>query len=227
MPPKKTPENIKSMFNALAPKYDFFNEIISFGLHRIIKKLAIKELDIKKGYKVLDLCTGTGDVAGLVKQMHPDSDVFGVDFSQKMLSIASSEYPDIDFSLQDCCDLHFDNNYFDVATMTFGLRNIENYDKALSEVHRILKECGVFMHLDFGKSSEFFDNFFKAVIKFLVMPFVKDKNTWNYLLQSKEAFFSPDELIKIVEDKGFILIKKKGFLFGVISAQYFRVHCKL
>jgi len=227
MPPEKTPENIKSMFNALASEYDFFNRIISFGLHRIIKKLSIKELDIKKGHKVLDLCTGTGDVARLVKQMHPDSDVFGVDFSQKMLSIASSKYPDIDFSLQDCCDLSFDNNYFDVATMTFELRNIENYDKALSEVHRILKECGVFMHLDFGKSSEFFDIFFKAVIKFLVMPFVKDKNTWTYLLQSKEAFFSPDELIKIAEDKGFELIKKKDFLFGVISAQYFRIHGKL
>lgn len=156
MQPKKTPENIKSMFSSLAPRYDFFNNIISFGLHRVIKKLVIKELDIKRGYIILDLCTGTGDAAGIIKQKYPDSIVFAVDFSEKMLPIAASKYSDINFSQQDCCDLHFKDNYFDVATISFGLRNIENSNKALDEVHRVLKECGIFMHLDFGKSQSFF-----------------------------------------------------------------------
>jgi len=223
MNPDKVPENIKSMFNNLAQRYDFFNSIISFGLHKIIKKLAVNELNMKQGSKILDLCTGTGDIAGLIKQRFPDSNVFAVDFSGKMLSIAVSKYPDIGLSLQDCRDLSFEDNCFDTVTISFGLRNIENYNKVLYEAHRVLKKDGVFMHLDFGESPEFLNTLFRLIIKLLVIPFVKDKGTWAYLIQSKETFFTPDRLIEIVEDKGFKLIKKKDFLFGVISAQYFNV----
>lgn len=218
MPVSKNPQKIKEMFNTIADSYDFNNNLISLGIHRVVKYISLKSLDIKKDSKVLDECTGTGDFAKFILQICPSAKVTGIDFSDNMLSIAKKRVPDADFILSDCTSLPFEDNSFDIVTMGFGLRNIEDYNKAIQETQRVLKPQGEFLQLDFGQK-----NFFSKIFDIIVPPLIKlfyGKNLpYNYLLQSKKEFPEPEELIRIFESNGFKLKCRKDFLFGVISAQ--------
>ena len=217
----KSPEIIQKMFNSIAKRYDFNNNLISLGMHKKIKELSLKNLTIKENSKILDLCTGTGDIALYLKKKSPSSDITAIDFSYEMLSVAKSKNKkaDIKFLQADCTSLPFDDNSFDLCTISFGLRNIENQDAAIKEIYRVLKKDGIFMHLDFGKSSNFADKFFDLLTPILVKIFYKNSIPYNYLIESKKTFKSPCELIKTFENYNFKFERKQDFLFGIISSQ--------
>ncbi len=217
----KNPEKIKKMFNEIAVKYDFMNKIISLGLHKYVKYLSIKRLKITQNAKVLDLCTGTGDIAGFIKKIQPTAEITAVDFSENMLNIARKKVENVNFIQADCTELPLDNDSFDICTISFGLRNIENRTKAVSEIYRVLKKKGIFMHLDFGRSNFLFENLFNLIIPKLVKIFYKNAIPYEYLVKSKQTFPAPKELISEFEKSGFLLIKKSDFLFGIISSQIF------
>ena len=122
----KNPEKIKKLFNEISSYYDNMNNIISFGLHKVIKTSAIKLLDIKKNSIILDLCCGTGDITKIVNKYFKSSKVIGVDSSNKMLEKAKIKNPDNLFIEADCTCLPFKDNEFDYVVISFGLRNIEN-----------------------------------------------------------------------------------------------------
>ena len=214
----KTPENIRMMFNVIAEKYDFMNELISLGQHRIVKRKSLKMLDIRPHSKVLDACCGTGDLGVLIKKEEPLADITGIDFSEKMLSIARNRIESINFIQKDITDLDFPDNSFDFVVMGFGLRNVVNPEKALYELYRVLKPGGEFLHLDFGKKN-FFGNFFDFEVPLLAKIFNSNSEAYDYLIKSKKNFPSPDELIKDFEKCGFKFKLRKDFVFGVISAQ--------
>ena len=125
----KTPENIRSLFNEIAGKYDFMNNLISFGLHKSIKEKSVKLLDLKPHSKVLDACCGTGDIIEIIKKIQPLAEVTGLDFSGKMLEIAGKRIENINFVQSDVTKLDFPDNNFDFVTMAFGHRNIQNPEK--------------------------------------------------------------------------------------------------
>lgn len=210
----KNPEKIKEMFNKIANVYDFNNKIISFGLHKKIKKLAIEIYPFSG--TCLDLCTGTGDIAGFLSSY---CEVIGVDFSKNMLEIARKKHPKIKFLEEDCTNLSFENNSFDNITISFGLRNIENYDLALDEIYRILKPKGKFLHLDFCKNNPLADIFYDFLIPKLVKIFYKDNVPYEYLIKSKQLFFDEKNLIELFKKHNLKLIKQKKFLFGTIACQ--------
>jgi len=216
----KNPEKIRNMFNLIAEKYDFNNNLISLGLHGFVKYLSVKNLDIKNNAMVLDECTGTGDFAKLILKKNPTASITGVDFSEEMLKIAEKKVPQVKFIKADCTNLPFKNENFDTITMGFGLRNIEDYSRAIDESFRVLKSGGEFLHLDFGQK-----NFPSKIFDFLVPPLVRifyGKNLpYEYLLQSKREFPAPEELIEIFEQHGFNLKRRTDYLFGVISMQIF------
>lgn len=214
----KTSENIQNLFNAVAAKYDFMNNIISLGLHKVVKKECVAELDIKAHDRVLDACCGTGDFAYFIKQKEPMAFVSGVDFSQNMLNLAKKRMPDTDFQIMDVTNLDFTDNTFDFVTMGFGLRNIANPEKALLEVYRVLKPGGKFLHLDFGHKN-IFNKFFDYAVPFAASVFYGNSNPYKYLIKSKKEFPEPDELIKDFEKIGFKFVKRKDFVFSAISAQ--------
>ncbi|MBQ3311343.1 ubiquinone/menaquinone biosynthesis methyltransferase [bacterium] len=211
----KNPKNIQKMFDNISSIYDITNNIISLGLHKYIKKIAIKSCGDIKG-KVLDLCTGTGDIASL---LNDKCDVTGLDFSTKMLEIALKKYPNIPFVEGDCTNLPFEDNSFDAVTISFGLRNIENYHLALDEIFRILKPDGYFFHLDFGKSNILINSIFKYITLFATSFLYKNNNAYKYLINSKEKFFNKNELISIFERHNLKLVKEKSFILGIISFQ--------
>jgi len=227
----KEPEFIKKLFNSISSDYDKLNDIMSFGLHRRIKRDVIKVVrgqeskraSFDQQFFCLDLCCGTGDLAGILKKEFPKAKIIGIDFSPEMLKIACKKHPDIEFIETDCTNLPFENESFDLCTISFGLRNIEDMDKALKEIYRVLKKGGVFANLDLGKPNKFFNFFLKPYIYFWIVLMGKvfhgDKTPYKYLAQSNETFPAQDELVEIYKKIGFSNIKTKTYLFGQLAAQ--------
>ena len=209
---------IKKMFDKIAIKYDFINNLISFGTHYCVKRKVISDLNIEPNSKVLDLCCGTGDLGKIIKKIQPSCDVVGVDFSSQMIEIARKNNPNITYWEMDATSLSFEKNSFDYVVMGFGLRNIEQKNKALDEVHRILKTNGNFLHLDFGVSS-IFNNLYDAFVLFLSKIFIKDIKPLKYLILSKKRFLTPEELIDLFKFNKLYCIKKRDLCLKMISYQ--------
>lgn len=214
----KSPQKIQIMFNIIANRYDFFNNLMSLSTQRYIKYKSIKNLNIKPHDKIIDLCCGTGDLSIIIKQIEPQADVTGIDFSDKMLEIAKQKSQNIQYLQGDVTALPYPDNTFDCAVMGFGLRNIQNAEKAVEEAYRILKPGGCFMHLDFGKKN-LISKVFDITIPVLTKLFTENYSAYTYLIKSKQIFPEPEDLIKDFESKGFKLKKRQDFLFGVISMQ--------
>lgn len=221
----KNADTIQNMFNELAPKYDRMNTLISFCLHKFVKQKSVNLIPIPLQSKCLDLCCGTGDIADMLAQKNNVENVLGLDFSTKMLEIANHKKHSkkITFQEGDCTNIPFQNDTFDICTMAFGLRNIKDYQKSITEIYRILKKDGYFLHLDIFKGNKFINWIFDKTASLLAFIFSKNPNSYKYLIDSKNDFFSPDELITEVEKLGFCCTKKRTWLFGMISAQ---LYCK-
>lgn len=214
----KTPETIRTMFNMIADKYDFVNNAMSFGTQNCVKNQSIKLLEIPHHAKVIDLCCGTGDLSKIVKKQSPTALVTGIDFSDRMISIAKTRVQEVEFLQGDVTNLPYSDESFDFAIMGFGLRNILNAEKAIEEVYRILKSGGYFLHLDFGKKN-FASKIYDLLTPILIRLFTENREAYSYLIKSKREFPTPDDLIKDFESKGFKFVQRKDFLCGVISAQ--------
>lgn len=214
----KSPGNIQKMFNTIAEKYDFMNNVISLGTHQSVKFKSVKNLDIHPHDSVLDICCGTGDLSRSLKKIQPLACVTGIDFSEKMLEIAKSKSKDIKFIQGDAVSLPFEDNHFDFVTMGFGLRNISQPEKAVEEAYRVLRPGGRFLHLDFGEKS-FTNKIFDIGVPLMTKIFYGGNVSYDYLVESKKVFPTPDELIKDFESKGFKLVKRKDYILGAISCQ--------
>lgn len=221
----KNPETIKNLFNNLAKRYDFFNRVISLGMQTRVKKKSLKLLNIEDGSNVLDICTGTGDLAFFINKINPNLNITGIDFSEKMLEIARAKQKDyqnnMKFFLADGRELPFEDNTFDIVTIGFGLRNIENYERVISEIHRVLKPKGQILNLDFSCDKSFANSVFDLLTS-LFTSFTSKKSSFKYLIESKKEFLSSTDLINLFRRKGFIFLKRKYFAFEVISAEVFR-----
>lgn len=216
--PDKSPAVIHTMFNMISREYDFLNNLMSFGIHNAIKLKCVQSLDIKPHANVIDLCCGTGDIARLIKKVQPNAIVTGIDFSENMLEIAKNKSEGIQYFQGDVTNLPYPDETFDIVTMGFGLRNINNAEKAVEEVYRILKPNGLFLHLDFGEKN-ILSRIFDMVIPIAIRLFTENTLSYKYLIESKKAFPIPSDLIKDFESKGFKLNKRLDFISGVISAQ--------
>lgn len=216
---------IKELFNNLAQNYDRNNNVISFGLHNLIKKDIVKKIKIKKNSTILDLCTGTGDIIDYILKQNTIKKIIGIDFSFQMLKIARKRFKNsnnVKLINANATELPFCNGTFDYVTISFGFRNIKHKIKALKEIKRVLKPNGLFMHLDFGKSNWLVDLVFKFVVNFVLKIFYKKNAPYKYLLKSKENFYSPAELVELFQAREFILEKRVDYLFGIISLQIYK-----
>lgn len=221
----KSPEKIQQLFNKLSGDYDKLNDIMSFGLHWGVKKDAIKRVKDKltSPKKILDLCTGTGDLAGILYKEFPQSNVVGVDFSQNMLNVARKKYPNIEFLSCDCSQLPFEGEQYDLCVISFGLRNTEDIKKVLGEIYRVMKPGGYFVNIDLGKPNRFFNFFLKPYmyiwVSLLGKIFHGDETPYKYLAESNEDFPSPEKLIEMYKEVGFLGAENKNYLFGQVASQ--------
>jgi demethylmenaquinone methyltransferase/2-methoxy-6-polyprenyl-1,4-benzoquinol methylase len=216
-------------FNGLAPKYDRLNEVLSLGQHQRIKRSAIRRLNIHAGAKILDVCTGSGDTAMMMAKAHPEAHVIGVDVSEKMLEIARQKtqgLANVEFRLADAMHLPFEQGCFDVALISFGLRNLEDLKFGLLEMKRVTREGGVVSNLDLGQPPKGFlewvhQVYFRTFVPWLGKTFFHrgEFNSFAYLPTSGKYFPSQQELAEIFKELGFCRVARHDFMLGSISQQ--------
>ena len=222
----KSVQKIKNIFDEISSYYDIINNFISLWSHLLIKYISVKMLDIPHKSNILDLCCGTGDFTKIFSKFYSDVKIIGLDSSIEMIKLAKIKNPKGSFVVGDSMALPFKNAEFDIITMGFGLRNIQDRKRALSESYRVLKNGGEFLHLDFGIHN-IFSKIFDVLVLFVVKLLGKNKEAYLYLIESKKEFPEPDELIKEFEKIGFRFVKRRDFMFGVISAQIYQKYIEI
>lgn len=220
---------VRENFNRIAEKYDRFNDWNSFLLHRLWKNRLVKEVEknLDSHLKVMDLCCGTGDISVRLENSPSVDHVTCVDFSENMLEIAKTrlqkkaEEGRVDFQVGDATKLkNFKNSQFDAVSIGFGLRNVDDLPKAISEIHRILKPGGLFLNLDVGKvknplirwAADFY--FFKIVPILGYILWGGKNEMFDYLPVSSLSYPSQEKLKSILEENGFRDVRFQNFVFG-------------
>ena len=220
----KTSKNVKNIFNNVSYRYDFLNNLFSFGLHRLWKRKLITLANPNKGEIWADLCCGTGDIAFLLdNKVSPHGKVVGIDNAKSILNIAkrksnSRKNDSIIWEKKDIFDINTENK-FDGICMSYGLRNLNNIHKGLTKVYEILKKDGKAVFLDFNHSrgKSFTDKFQKFYLRHIVVPIssiFKLKKEYSYIEKSINDFPCGEELIEISNRIGFKKIQFKTIFFG-------------
>jgi demethylmenaquinone methyltransferase/2-methoxy-6-polyprenyl-1,4-benzoquinol methylase len=205
---------VRALFDRIAPVYDRLNDWLSLGQHRIWKRMALKWSEAKAGDIALDLCCGSGDLAQLLgRQVGTTGKVYGVDFSAAQLAIAqqrlaesSSSFP-IRWVEADVLNLPFRDNYFDSATMGYGLRNVTDIPRCLRELHRVLKSGAKAAILDFNRpQQQFLHDFQQWYLETIVVPRAQAyglTEEYAYLAPSLERFPTGREQVQLAREAGF------------------------
>jgi ubiquinone/menaquinone biosynthesis methyltransferase len=201
-------ENIRNIFNSIAPVYDELNDKLSFGQHRVWKQMTVKWSQAKPGDTCIDLCCGSGDLSlRLARRIGKTGKVYGVDFSTELLAVAKqrakNQYPQppITWIEADVLNLPFDDNYFDAATMGYGLRNVTDIPRCLQELHRVLKPGAKAAILDFHRpENPYMRTFQQWYLNNLVVPTATQmglKDEYAYISPSLDRFPSGREQIAL------------------------------
>jgi demethylmenaquinone methyltransferase/2-methoxy-6-polyprenyl-1,4-benzoquinol methylase len=221
-------ENIQQMFGAIAPRYDFLNHLLSFGIDRRWRTKAVRLLKYHDGSRILDVATGTGDVALEIARSTPASvRITGADFCPEMVElgkskVAASIYAErIDFRVAPCEDLPFPDNTFDSVTIAFGIRNVVDRQLGLAELWRVLRPGGRMIILEFSTPRS---HFFKQLYEFYfrrLLPVIgglfSRYHAYKYLPDSVMEFPSSEEFSRMIAAAGFRNIHIRELTFGIAT----------
>lgn len=221
-------EKIQVMFGSIAPRYDFLNRLLSFGIDRRWRKKAVRLIKYREGSRILDVATGTGDVALEIARTTPASvRITGADFCKEMVDlgqakVGASPYAGrIDFKVAPCEDLPFPDNTFDSITIAFGIRNVVDRKLGLAEMWRVLRPGGRLIILEFSTPRS---QFFKQIYYFYfrrLLPVIgglfSRYNAYKYLPDSVLEFPSHEEFSAMVTDAGFRSIHIHPLTFGIAT----------
>ncbi|MEO1621965.1 MAG: bifunctional demethylmenaquinone methyltransferase/2-methoxy-6-polyprenyl-1,4-benzoquinol methylase UbiE [Cyanobacteria bacterium J06632_3] len=205
-------EQIRQLFNRIAPQYDQMNQDMSFGLHRVWKQMAIRWSGAAAGMTCLDVCCGSGDLALLLaRQVGPTGHVVGADFAPQQLSIAAQRSPHLQARLRwveaDALNLPFEDSYFEAATMAYGLRNLTDISKGLSELCRVLQPGATAAILDFHTpSNPWVTQFQQWYLDTIVVPTAERlglSEEYAYIGPSVERFPLGPEQVELAKAAGF------------------------
>lgn len=221
-------QQVAGMFDKIAFKYDFLNRFLSAGIDVRWRKKAINELRTLQPINVLDVATGTGDVAILTYNMLKPEKITGIDISAGMLEVGRKKIEKL--SLQDYITLVkgdsetilFDNDHFDAITVAFGVRNFENLEKGLGEMLRVLKPGGKLVVLEFSRPKQFLFKGFYNLYMQTIAPgfgqlFAKNKEAYKYLNDSVQHFPEGQSFVEILKTVGFRETYSKKLTMGICT----------
>ena len=188
---------IKSMFNNIAHRYDLLNNILSLGTHWLWKRKLVALIREEKPKSLLDGATGTGDIANLCYQFCLN--VTGIDISQNMLNVAKARYPHIEFKSDNLCNLDIKENSYDVSTVSFGVRNVEDLPGCFSELSRVTRKKSFILEFGTPQNQLFKKIYFKVMRLFIpiIGSLLSNKGAYEYLIESSEKFPSADKFLDI------------------------------
>ena len=222
----KDPVKIQTMFSTIAHRYDLLNRVLSLGIDKSWRTFAVKQLPRAEHARYLDVATGTCDVAlEIIRQCPPDTRVTGVDFSEGMLKLGAEKVLNaglqgrIELRPADVTALPFDDNVFDASIIAFGIRNVQDTKKGISEMGRVVKSGGKVVILEFTSSQS---RFFQPVFHFYisrVLPFIGEvvsgkKGAYKYLPDSMLNFPAPEKFSCLMEEAGLKDVKYYKLTFG-------------
>jgi len=222
---KNSERLVKKVFQDVFYKYDLMNDLISLGVHRIWKKQFVNWLNPQKNTKLIDVASGTGDVAKLfLEKIQYEGKVYCVDESKGMLNINKKKFKDSSKVKWFCNNaelLPFKDNYFDYYTISFGIRNVENIDITLSEAYRVLKPGGRFLCLEFSKVknsilNKFYQTYSKSIPKIGKLVIGKSE-PYEYLVNSIERFYNQEELFNKIKKQNFVNISYRNMNAGIVA----------
>lgn len=211
------PDEVRSMFDRIAPVYDLMNRVMTAGLDRRWRRLAA-EAAVRPGDRVLDACCGTGDLA--LACARGGGTIIGLDFSERMLERARRKGPELEWVQGDLLALPFEDAAFDAATVGFGVRNVEDVPAAFGELRRVLRPGGRLAVLEITRPRGFLRHFyglwFDRVVPLLgkVLP---GGAAYTYLPASVRRFPGPEDLARLMEEAGFAEVRFRLFAGGIVA----------
>lgn len=224
---------VREMFNDIAPTYDKLNHILSLDIDRLWRRNVVRILRRKGVKQVLDMATGTGDLAIAIARNIEGSQIFAADFSREMLAVAHKKVEALGLSEQislhecDAENISLPDDAVDVATVAFGVRNFERQQKALTEIKRTIKPGGHLVVLEFSNPKCAFVRFIYRLYSHYILPTIgkvisKHNSAYKYLPESIDQFPAPETFIEILREVGFDDIERHSQSFGI--AQIYVAH---
>lgn len=220
---------VAEVFDSVAENYDVMNDAMSFGVHRFWKHFALLSANVKKDMHILDLASGTCDLAiKMGKALAGSGKLVASDINPNMLNIGKDRMVDnglvknIEYCLANAEALPFDDNAFDVVTMAFGLRNVTNKDKALSEIYRVLKPGGKCLVLEFSQPTDTllakaYDFYSFNILPKMGKTIAKDEDSYRYLAESIRKHPDQETLKSLFYDAGFRVCKYQNLSGGIVA----------
>jgi len=217
---------VAGVFHSVAAKYDVMNDLMSGGMHRLWKMFTIAQANVRPGQKVLDIAGGTGDLAkAFARQAGPTGEVWLADINESMLRVGRDRLLDkgvvTPVALCDAEKIPFPDNYFDLVTVAFGLRNMTHKDRALAEMRRVVKPGGKVMVLEFSKVWKPLEKIYD-VYSFKVLPWLGervagDAPSYRYLAESIRMHPDQGSLVRIMEQVGLEKVEYFNLTGGVVA----------
>lgn len=224
---------VREMFNDIAPTYDRLNHILSLDIDRLWRRNVVRILRRKGVKQVLDMATGTGDLAIAIARNIEGSQIFAADFSREMLAVAHKKVEALGLSeritLHECDaeNISLADDTVDVATVAFGVRNFERQQKALSEIKRTIKPGGHLVVLEFSNPKCGFVRFIYRLYSHYILPAIgkvisRHNSAYKYLPESIDQFPAPETFVEMLREVGFDNIERHSQSLGI--AQIYVAH---
>ena len=223
-------DGVRQMFDRIAPTYDRLNHMLSLGIDRRWRRTAVDALGKYKPQQILDIATGTGDFALLLANRIKPQHITGADISEGMMAVGREKVKEaglqdvISFQYEDCLKLSFPEASFDAVTSAYGVRNFQNLDAGLREMHRVLRPGGHLLIVELTPPPRFPMKQLFWIYAHIVMPLLgrlisHDNSAYTYLPASMEAFPQAEQMEGILKRAGFTEVQWRRFTFG-ISTMY-------
>jgi len=216
----KDPDDVSKMFDDVAHRYDFLNDLLSLGRTKAWRRVVTSIIAPKPGMKILDIAAGTGSSSRPL--VEKGAEVTALDFSHGMIEQGRKRNKNINFVQGDALKLPFEDNSFDVTTISFGLRNTSNTDKALKEALRVTKDGGRIVVAEFSHPvnpifKKIYLNYLIKALPVIVKKISKNPDAYVYLAESIRAWPDQAELASIMRDSGFKSVAWRDLTFGIVA----------
>ena len=214
----------KEMFDSISGQYDLINNLLTFGLHNKWKSEIVEIAKKKNPRKILDMATGTADIAIMLSHIK-SCEIIGLDISSKMIEIGKTKinrlnlYKRISLDIGDAENIKYADDTFDIVTVGYGVRNFENLNKGLNEIYRVLKKNGTLIILETSLPKNIFINFIYSIyviiyVQLIGKLFSKNFKAYSYLKSSAKKFPFGEKFKKILLDSSFVDVQFKEKFFG-------------